>query len=217
MRVLHIKRIVGVTGAVVLLLTSGCIVPGIGEIDSSVDENGSFEVVRAGMPVNWILDRYAIRNGEAEFLLDTTDAVHGQQSLKVVVHEVHDDRWLAPWFFRTGPAESGATYAVSFWLKSTACVVEMVIRNEGKDPLFGFGSLSEAEREDYAAHPPVRRILGGGETDTVKWRQFRYVYKIPETDGSLRFELRIVRPCTLWIDDVRIERAEGEPLSKPTV
>jgi hypothetical protein len=195
-------------------LLTGCVIPGAGEMDSSVDENGSFEVVRSGMPVNWIMDRYAIRNNEVEFSLDTTDAVDGQQSLKIVVHAVDDHSWNAPWFFRTGPAEPGATYAVSFWLKSTACVLEMVIRNEGEDPLFG---LSTAERKDYAAHPPIRRVIGGGETDTDRWRQFRYVYKVPETDGSLRFELRIVRPCTLWIDDVQIERAEGEPLSKPKV
>ena len=61
------------------------------------------------------------------------------------------------------------------------------------------------------------QVIGGRETDTEEWRRFRYVYKVPETDGSLRFELRVVRPCTLWIDDVRIERAEGERLSKPKI
>ena len=88
------------------------------------------------------------------------------------------------------------------------------IRNEGKDPLFG---LSEAEKRDYAEHPRIRRVIGGGETDTVTWRQFRYVYTVPETDGSLRFDLRIMRPCTLWIDDVRIEQVEGEPTSIPEI
>ena len=213
----HFRLIFGLMSAIVLFFMTGCIIPGTGEMDASVDENGSFEVVRNGLPVNWFMDRYAIRDGEVEFSLDPTEAVDGQQSLKLVVHAVDDHRWAAPWFFRTGPAEPGATYAVSFWLKSTACVLDMVIRNEGKDPLFGFGKLSEAEREDFAAHPPIRRVIGGGETSADKWRQFRYVYRIPETDGSLRFELRVVRPCTLWIDDVRIERAEGEPLSKPTV
>ena len=215
MRASHFRFIVGVM--VALALMAGCVIPGMGEMDASVDENGSFEVVRDGLPVNWIFDRYAVRDGEAEYSLDTTEAVDGRQSLKFVVHAVDNRSWLAPWLFRTGPAEPGATYSVSFWLKSTACVLEMEIRNEGKDPLFGFGSLSRAEREDFAAHPPIRRVIGGGETDTEKWRQFRYVYKVPETDGSLRFELQVVRPCTLWIDDVRIERAEGEPLSKPKV
>lgn len=213
----HFRMIFGVKGTILLLLMAGCIVPGTGEMDASVDENGSFEIVRDGLPVNWILDRYAIRDGEVEFSLDTTEAVEGRQSLKLVVHAVDDRSRLAPWFFRTGPAEPGATYAVSFWLKSTACVLEMLIRNEGKDPLFGIGRLSKAERKDFAAHPPIRRVIGGGETGTDEWRQFRYVYKIPETDGSLRFELRVLRPCTLWIDDVRIERAEGEPPSKPKV
>ena len=154
------------------------------------------------------------RDGVAECSFDTSDAVDGVQSLKFIVHRVDEGPRRVPWLFQSRKAQPGATYAVTFWLKSTACVVEMEIRNEGNDPLFG---LSEAEKQDYAAHPPIRRIIGGGETDTEKWRQFRYVYKTPETDGSLRFELRITRPCTLWIDDVRIERVEGEPTSKPRV
>lgn len=212
MRASHLRLITGALSALVLM--ASCVIPGMGEMDPSVDENGSFEVVRDGLPVNWIIDRHAIRDGEVELSLDTTDAVDGKQSLKLVVHAVDDRSWLAPWFFRTGAAEPGVTYAVSFWLKSTACVFEMVIRNEGKDRLFG---LTGAEKQDYAAHPPIRRVIGGGETGTDEWRQFRYVYKVPETDGSLRFELRIVRPCTLWIDDVQIERAEGEPPSRPKV
>jgi len=203
-----------VGGTSVFALLSGCVVPGMGEMDSSLGDNGSFEVVRSGLPVNWIIGRYAIRDGDAELSLDTSDAVAGDQSLKFVVHRVGEGPWQVPWIFRSRAAEPGATYAVSFWLKSTACVMQMEIRNEGKDPLFGF---SEAEKQDYAAHPPISRVIGGGETDTEKWRQFRYVYAVPETDGSLRFELRITRPCTLWIDDVRIEQVEEEPASIPKI
>lgn len=204
------RLIVGAT--ILLLLVPGCIVPGIGDIGGPVGSNGSFEIVRSGLPINWVLGRYALRDEDAEFAFDTTDSVDGKQSLKFIVHRVDDSPLQVPWMFQSGPAEPGAAYAVSFWLKSTACVVQVEIRNEGKDRPFG---LSEAEKRDYAAHPPIRRVIGGGETDTAKWRQFRYVYEIPETDGSLRFELRIMRPCTLWVDDVRVERVEGEPTSIP--
>ena len=214
MKTLQFRPIVGTIGVIAFMLLSGCIVPGIGEMDSSVDDNGSFEIVRSGLPVNWVVGRYAIRDGDAEFSIDTTNAVEGNQSLKFDVHRVDGGPWQVPWLFQSRAAEPGATYAVSFWLKSTACVLQIEIRNEGTDPLFGH---SEAEKQDYAAHPWVRRVIGGGETGTDKWRQFRYVYTVPETDGSLRFDLRIMRPCTLWIDDVRIERAEGEPASLPTV
>ena len=145
---------------------------------------------------------------------DTVEVVDGKQSLKVVVHRVDDNGLHAPWLFRTREAIPGATYAVSFWLKSMACVFQMEICNEGDDPPFG---LYEAQKRDYAAHPPIRRVIGGGETDTRQCRQFRDVYKIPETDGSLGFELRVMRPCTMWIDDVRFEQAEGARLSKPEV
>lgn len=207
--------IVGATIVAIVAIVapfSGCVIPGMGEMDPSAGINGSFEIEQSGLPVNWFIGRHAIQNGDAEISLDTSDAVHGAQSLQFIVHRVDDGPQKAPWLFRSGAAQAGATYAVSFWLKSTACVVQMEIRNEGKDRMFG---LSEEEKQDYAAHPPVRRTIGGGETGTDEWRQFRYVYKVPETDGSLRFELRIMRPCTLWIDDLRIEAAEGEPASMP--
>jgi hypothetical protein len=183
-------------------------------MDESVGDNGSFEIVRSGLPVNWVIGRYAIRDKDAEYSFDTVEVVDGKQSLKFVVHRVDDRGWQVPWLFRSRAAIPGATYAVSFWLKSTACVIQMEIRNEGDDPLLG---LSEAQKRDYAAHPPIRRVIGGAETDTEKWRQFRYVYKVPETDGSLRFDLRIMRPCTMWIDDVRFEQVEGERVSKPEI
>jgi len=206
--------IAAATSGVVLTLLSGCVVPGMGSLDEPVGDNGSFEIVQSGMPVNWVIGRYAIRDGDAEFSFDTNEAVDGKQSLKFVVHSVDDRGSQAPWLFRSRQAEPGQTYAVSFWLKSTACVVQIEIRNEGKDPLFG---LSDAEKQDYAAHPRITRVIGGGETGTDAWKQFRYVYRVPETDGSLRFDLRIMRPCTLWIDDVRIEQVEGEPTSVPEI
>lgn len=54
--------------------------------------------------------------------------------------------------------------------------------------------------------PGIRKVLGEAETGSDEWRQFQCVYTIPETDGAIRSELTIMRPCTLWIDNVRIER-----------
>lgn len=210
MKILPAARFAEIMNLTLLALLSGCVIPGMYESDASIGDNGSFEVVQSGLPVNWIVGRYAVRDGDAELSFDRSDAVDGSQSLKIVVHRVDNDAGREPWIVRTRAAEPGATYAVSFWLKSTACVLAIEIRNEGKDPPFG---LSEAEKQDYARHPPIRKIIGGGETDTDRWRQFRYVYGIPETDGSLRFELRLRRPCTLWIDDVRIELQMSEPVA----
>ncbi len=57
-------------------------------------------------------------------------------------------------------------------------------------------------------HSPIREILDEEETGTDVWRQFEYVYDFPATDDTIRFELGIMRPGTLWIDDVRIEEVE---------
>ncbi len=55
-----------------------------------------------------------------------------------------------------------------------------------------------------------RRVLDEKETGTNIWRQFEYVYTVPETYDNIRFELDVVRPGTFWIDDVRIEEAQTD-------
>ena len=91
---------------------------------------------------------------------------------------------------------------MSFWLKNQGCKIRLIIRNEGKDPLFG---PSKAAKQDSAEHPPISKILGKEETGTNTWRQFEYIYAFPEMDDHIRIELNIVQPRTLWLDEVRIE------------
>ena len=198
---------VGAAGFLALLAVSGCVVPGIGVHDRSAGVNGDFEVVRGGFPANWILSRYPLRSGDVEAVIDTTEAVSGNRSLKIIVHRYADaDRWK-PFVFRSIDAIEGATYDVSFWLKSRNCRVLMELGNEGRYHMFG--GPSAEEQADYDAHPRIREILGREETGHNEWRRVHYRYTVPETDGSLRFELKFLSTGTLWIDDVRIERQEA--------
>jgi len=198
---------VGAAGVLAVLAVSGCVIPGIGARDRSAGINGDFEVVRDGLPVNWIVSRYPLKGGDAEAVIDTTEAVSGSRSLKIVVHRYADaDRWK-PFVFLSIEAIEGATYDVSFWLKNRDCRLLMELGNEGKYHMFG--GQSAEEQADYDAHPRIREFLGREETGHNEWRQFRYRYTVPETDGSLRFELKFLSTGTLWIDDVRIERVES--------
>ncbi len=195
-----------VTRVIAMLAISGCVIPGAGVHDDSLGYNGSFEIQRAGLPVNWSSSRYPIRNGDAEFTIDTADAVSGEQSLKIVVRRFSDSSRWKPFLFQVREAEQGKTYAVKFWLKCQGCRVLLEIGNEGKYYLFG--GQPEAEKQDYAAHPRIRKLLDEEEIGNNEWRQFQYHYTVPETDGSIRFELKLMRTGTLWIDDVRIQRVE---------
>lgn len=189
-----------------ILSSSSCVVPGTGPHDKKVGYNGDFEIVESDLPVNWTISRYPIEEGDAEALVDTTDAVSGTRSLKIVVHEfVGSERWK-PFLFQVREAEAGQTYAVSFWLKNQGCKVLLEIGYEGKYHMFG--GPSEAEKQGYATHPRIRAVLGIAETGDNEWRRFHYRYTLPETDSRIRFELKFLQTGTLWIDDVQIERIE---------
>ena len=96
---------------------------------------------------------------------------------------------------------------MSFWLKNQGCKILLKIGTEGKDPVFG---SSEAVKRDMAAHPPIVRVLGETEMGTNSWRQFEYTFITSETDPRIRFQLNLLQPGTLWIDDVRIEEIGAE-------
>jgi len=77
-----------VTSVIAMLAICGCVVPGTGVHDKTLGYNGSFEIERAGLPVNSTSCRYPIKNGDAEFSIDTADAISGDQFLKIVVRRL---------------------------------------------------------------------------------------------------------------------------------
>jgi len=174
------------------LSSIGCTPISTREKSESAGFNGSFEIEKSGRPVNWYIYYLPIKSGDAEVSFDTTDAIEGKQSLKFVVHRV-GRRWSAG-LFQVIPAESKDTYKVSFWLKNQGCKVSLLLN-------------SEKPKEAPSAN---RRALSEEETGINTWRQFEYVYTVPETYNNIRFELDILKPGTLWIDDVRIEKVQTD-------
>ncbi len=63
---------------------------------------------------------------------------------------------------------------------------------------------------------PIREIIDAETTGDGIWREFIYTYTVPEHYSNIRFELNVLAPGTLWVDDVRIEPASGRARSSDT-
>jgi hypothetical protein len=160
--------------------------------DRSVGRNGGFEHTRDGLPVNWLVyTPSTVPTGDFDIILDRTDFKEGTQSLKFLVRECSPTGgWHSPGIGKEYPATPGATYRISFWIKS-----------EESDWTVGFGGVApktgESETVDSSSVP------------ADSWQHVERQYTMPEEYENIGFGLSIRSPGTVWIDDVRIEPAEG--------
>jgi hypothetical protein len=77
---------------------------------------------------------------------------------------------------------------VSFWLKTEGSRVRVALRSE----------------QPRSASQPVD-ALDGAALEAGAWQRVEHQYTVPEPYDNLRFELSVLTPGTVWIDDVRIE------------
>ena len=203
MRIIPFRVLLGASAiliaATILMVAvpAGCDRFSIREKSESSGFNGSFEIEKSGLPVNWYIYYSPIRNGDAELSLDSMDAVEGRQSLKFIAHR-GDARcgWTTAGLFQVRPAKAKTSYKVSFWLKNQGCRIRLVIDSETAD-----------SREPRA---PIREIIDAEMTGDDTWREFVYTYTVPAHYSNIRFELNVLEPGTLWVDDVRIEPLPDE-------
>jgi hypothetical protein len=158
--------------------------------DKTAGMNGSFEITKSGLPVNWLVyTPETVPKGDFDLILDTTEYKDGKQSLKFLVRECSSvGGWWSPGFCNEYQALPGEIYRISFW-----------VRNHGSEFLIKIGGVSAAQGE-YDTIVKSQKPL-----DT--WQLFEYYYTIPEKMKAIRFELNIIQPGTFWIDDLKIERA----------
>jgi hypothetical protein len=158
--------------------------------DKAAGMNGSFEVTKSGLPVNWYFyTPKTVPSGDFDIQIDSKEFKDGKQSLKFAVRKCSDiGGRLSPGFFQQFKARAGETYNVSFWVKNDGA--EFVARAGGVEPFEGKMDTIVKSKEDIGA-----------------WRQFSIKYTIPKGMKELRFEMNILQPGTFWIDDVKIEKA----------
>ena len=148
--------------------------------------------MKSGYPANWWVHHRPLDDGDGELSFDTADAVDGTQSLKFVVYRANPvGGWRSPGLFQVSDAEEGRSYRVSFWLKNRGGEIRLLITS----------STSESREP----RTPIKKIIAAEKTGDDSWHQFVYTYTVPAHYANIRFEINIVVPGTVWIDDVRIE------------
>jgi hypothetical protein len=157
------------------------------EEDKSVGLNGSFEIVKNGLPVNWWFSTpEEYKNGDIDIIIDSSDFKDGKQSLKFHVKNCSGLRGnKAPGFFQEfREFVSGETYLISFWIKNHNSEFEISARG-----------VEATTGEDG-------HIIKSNDSFT-DWKYYEFEYKIPEKKW-LRIEMSILKPGDFWIDDLRI-------------
>src|SRR5712692_3845801 len=120
---------------IIALGASGCCALGAPMSETFVDKaagmNGSFEVTKSGLPVNWhFYTKKTVPSGDFDILIDTKEFKDGKQSLKFAVRACSGTGGrLSPGFSQEFEAKPGETYKVSFWVKNDGS--EFIVRVGG--------------------------------------------------------------------------------------
>ena len=166
--------------------------------DPTAGANGSFEIVRSGLPVNWLIyGPSTVPDSDFDVFPDTTTSVDGHQSLKFTVRTCSGiGGWKSPGFSQEYPGASGDLFNISFWVKS-----------DGAEFQFDVGGVTAFSGE---RGPSVM-----SDSTLTDWHQYELEYTLPSDMDRLRVNFNVLSPGTLWIDDTRISRHSGiveEPL-----
>ena|ERR1039457_6179597 len=156
--------------------------------DKAAGCNGSFEYSESGLPVNWAVYPPLVDKKGCELKFDTTDAKDGKQSLEFIVHQCSDvGGWHSPGIFQERKILSDRVYKTSFWVKNTGCRFKVVLASI-KDPTHG----------QYTTVLETSKIMND-------WTKFEFLSPTYKGATHFRFELNILGPGNLWIDDVVIQ------------
>lgn len=157
-------------------------------IDNSIGMNGGFEIVKNGLPVNWLVyTEKTAKQGQFKFSIDD-DSKEGNNSVKFSAVKCSDKGgWYSPGISQEVKVVKGGKYRVTFWVK-----------NMGAEMLVRINSVSAIKKDEGQSL----------RTSEIKedWYKYEFVYKVPDNMEKLRVEINLVKPGTVWIDDVKVEK-----------
>jgi hypothetical protein len=189
----HFKIKLVVAAWVFFLMMDGCSYNPFSIImtDEFTGFNGSFEVVKEGMPVNWYVYKTTLDTSQTQIIYDTILPREGKQSLKLIIDSCSPvGGWHSPGIFQEMDVDTGSVYKVSCWIRNQGCSYKL--------RLDGF-------KQGCTTAPAEQKWIDFNE-NIDEWKNFEYTFTFSEGRDRFRFELNILSPGTLWIDDIRIEK-----------
>jgi len=157
------------------------------EKDQKVGFNGSFEISKNAKPVNWLLyTNKTTKSGDFDVELVSSEYVMGKQSLFFDVRECSNIGGRhSPGIAKEIKAQPGETYKISYWVKNTEA--DFIVKVSGVN----------AFKKDEG---PINNI---NQTNS-NWTKYEHIYTIANNMNRIRFEMNVMTPGKLWIDDVKI-------------
>lgn len=173
----------------ILLMSFGCNQMSEQIVDETAGDNGGFEVVQNGLPVNWLMyTPNTVPEAEFNILLDTVDFQEGSQSLKFKVERCSNlGGWKSPGFTNEFNVDKGSNYNFQFWIKNTDAEFKVMA-----------GGVSAMEGN-------MKTLVQTSESFN-QWKQFDFSIPISEEYTTLRIEVNILKPGTFWIDNIKIQK-----------
>ena len=161
-------------------------------VDKTAGLNGSFEVSKNGLPVNWgMYTPNTVPDADFQIILDKEIFKEGKQSLKFDVKRCSSiGSWKSPGFTNefseVGKYRGEGRYKLSFWVK-----------NAGTEFIITAGGVSATKGN------MITLIKENEQIDD--WKLLEYEIDVPR-GRWLRMQLNILRPGIFWIDGIRIEK-----------
>ena len=177
---------------VFIIITGGCNKMSEKVVDKTAGLNGSFEVSKNGLPVNWLMyTANTVPDADFQIILDKEIFKEGKQSLKFDIKRCSPTGgWKSPGFtnefFEVGRYRGEGRYKLSFWVKNA-------------------GTEFSITAGEVAAKVGNMTTLIKEHEQIDDWQLLEYEIDVSK-DRWLRMELSILQPGTFWIDDIRIER-----------
>lgn len=150
--------------------------------------NGGFETVSQQLPVNWLVyTPKTVKEGAFTIRFDTADFMEGKQSLVFDVQRCSSKGgWYSPGIAKEWEVQPGATYRVSFKVKS----------NQSKACITIHAVSIKSSGEKVTAE----------QTDTQgQWKTLSYEYTVPSGYSRLRIEFNVLSAGMIKLDDVKVE------------
>lgn len=171
-----------------ILLFSSCMAQlSESETDPSAGLNGGFEMVKNGLPVNWLVyTKNTVKEGDFEIRFDDQVPKEGKQALQFDVRACSNEGGrFSPGIAQEIKAEAGAEYIIRLWMKNKDSKVTVNIS--------GVDAFNKAQGPIIQHSEPFN-----------DWKEYTIHYTMPKEMKRLRIEISILKPGTVYLDDIRV-------------